>query len=107
MTQTWRGDALDFTISAAQGDRDLIPAARAITLHLHGVSGSAVPSVEIDGQPINSDSSYDAATETLIITGIQLSSSAALKLTVTAEGELLSRQDRRREKIRYFCASSA
>ncbi len=46
MTQTWRGDALEFTIDAAQGDRDLIPAARAITLHLHGVSSSATPSVE-------------------------------------------------------------
>ncbi len=99
MTQTWRGDALDFTIDAAQGDRDLIPAARAITLHLHGVSSSATPSVSIDGSSAKVESSYDAATETLIVSGIQLSNTAALKLSVTAAGDLLSHRDRKREKV--------
>ncbi len=82
-----------------EGDLDLIPAERAIALHLHGVSANATATVTIDGQPVSSDSSYGAATETLTITGIQLDSASALRLTVSAEGALLSRRDRKREKI--------
>lgn len=101
LSQTWEDDMLTFTIGALEGDTSLIPALRAISLVLHGVQNAANLVVEIDDQPVAVTREYDPQTETLTVTGIQLASTAALRLTLRAgENGLLAQRDRTHENVR-------
>lgn len=103
-TQTWRGEnhRLDFTIDSPVGDTSLIPAKRRFNLMIRGVREDVSVHAEIDGRSVEVESVYDAQTETLRISGIEVDTTAgeALRLSIISDaGALLSRRDRQRETI--------
>ncbi len=100
ITQRWLGCQLELTVEAAEGNTGLIPAERLIHLHLHGVIADVAISAEVGGIVINPASSYDAATETLLIAGIRLEVATVLTLRLQSEGDsLFSQRDRKRETL--------
>ncbi|MFN8451205.1 MAG: glycoside hydrolase family 31 protein [Anaerolineae bacterium] len=99
MALRWDGDRLTFTMDAPTGDLDLIPAARTIQLHVHGVK-DATALVTIDGSAVAAASSYDPDTETLVIGDIRITSASRLEAMVAGEGEtLVARRPRERETL--------
>jgi hypothetical protein len=100
MTQRWLGSQLQFTMDAAVGDTSLIPGGRSITLYIHGVKEEVRTIAKVDGAAVPAAASYDVATETLTIVGIQLSTVSVLEVTLQTEAEtLLSRRPRQRETL--------
>jgi len=100
MIQRWSDNRLEFSIEAPEGDTTLIPGQRRYDLYIHSVREDAVVAAEADGQRLLVTTAYDAATETLHVTGIQLGVGSRLRLTLEANGEaLLSRRDRKAETI--------
>ena len=97
--QRWLDDQLVFTMDASSGDTSLIPDQRAIRLYVHGIKDAEIAAT-IDGAAVPVSASYDAATETLTIVGINLRSTSSLEVTVQTKAEtLLSRRTRRRETL--------
>lgn len=99
--QAWTGDALTFTMATPTGRTDLIPAERAITLHVHGVHAPEQLVVEIDGSPAAVTSAYETPSETLVLDGLRVRATSSLRLVLRSEtGPLLARRDRKRETLR-------
>ncbi|MCC6616164.1 MAG: DUF5110 domain-containing protein [Anaerolineae bacterium] len=100
MTQRWREHRLEFTIDAPTGDLSLIPAERAICLHLHNLRPAVTVEVEVDGAPVAVTSAYDVQTEMLTLDGIRLGAGSTLRAVVrTDEATLRSQRPRQRETI--------
>jgi alpha-glucosidase (family GH31 glycosyl hydrolase) len=100
IVQRWADAQLDLTIHPAEGNTHLIPAERAISIHLHSVKASARISVQLDGSEIAPNITYDAATETLSIDGITLTPAALLTVRAQSDdGTLLARRERKRETL--------
>lgn len=99
IVQSWDDNQLEVSIAAPEGDTNLLPETRLVTLHLHGIGPNAQISVEIAGTAINTvEQHYDDSTETLVAGPFVLPSTASMQLTAQASG-LLSRRDRKRETI--------
>lgn len=102
ITQRWASDHLDLTIAPVQGKTDLIPAVRNVEVTLHGVKATKSIAAQVDGKSVDLATSYDVATESLHIQGIQLNVSAGLCIQVqarTGEDTLLSWRCRKRETL--------
>ncbi len=98
--QTWAGQTLDLTIDPAEGDTALIPAARSITVHVHGVKASSSVSAQVDGGNLSPEVTYYAATETLVIADLLVTPVSRLSLRLQTDDEsLLSRRERKRETL--------
>jgi hypothetical protein len=103
LVQKWTEDRLEFFINRPAGDVSLIPARRAFVISLHGVREAVRLVAEVDGQPVAVQTSYDAATETLQVTGLNLGTASALRLVAQGdESGLLARRDRKRETLRHM-----
>jgi hypothetical protein len=100
IAQQWQDNRLTLTIDAPEGDTSLIPAQRAVVLHLRGVRDAADLVVEIDGRAVDVMRVYDPATETLRIEGLTLGTASALRLVLDGGSHsLLARRDRTRETV--------
>lgn len=100
ITQRWSGNQLEITIDAPEGNIRLIPANRSVQLHIHGVTASVTMTAQIDSAAVSPAVTYDAKTETLVIQDIQLPATSALHVRLqTTEATLLSRRNRKREKL--------
>lgn len=104
MSQTWRGDALDFALDAAQGDTSLIPVTRTINLAFHSISTDAQIHVTVNGTATTPESRYDAQTETLHLSGITLAVSDSLAVSLSSSA-LLSHRDRTAETFHRLLKS--
>jgi hypothetical protein len=101
-TQKWADNRLEFTVDSPAGDVQLIPAQRTFCLYLHGVRGTASLSVEIDGQRVPVTGDYHTETETLEITGLRLSASSTLILSLQSDAGLLAHRNRKRETLLHM-----
>ena len=100
VTQTWRGDSLVLAIGPVQGDASLAPATRTYVVHLHAVAQAAV-TVTRNGKGAGAEPAYDAATQMLAITVIDVKPNERVAVAVTAtNGELLATEDRRVAEVR-------
>lgn len=100
--QRWSPNRLEFTISTPPAN-DLIPERRTFHLKIRGVMNPARLSATLDGAAVTVSAAYDEATETLQLSGIEIGSSATLRLM--AEGNiagLLSHRSRKHEKILHM-----
>ncbi len=79
-------DAPVFTIHSAQGDTALIPEERTWRIGLRGFHSSIVADVLVDGKPVQTQSRWEQATNTLWVTVAAATSS---EVTVTVSGESL------------------
>ncbi len=100
ITQTWTGQSLTLTVEPAVGETTLIPAERSLHLYVHGVKASVHVTGQIDGKGIVPEVTYDAVSETLLITGMVLTPANRLVVRLYGDEEgLLSRRDRKRETV--------
>jgi alpha-glucosidase (family GH31 glycosyl hydrolase) len=101
--QEWRGDALRFSIAPAAGEASVVPAQRTYEIWLRGIARPATIDLSVNGAPVATSYTYDAATETVIVAPVTLTPADALALTVTAAGStLLAPNDRTVGKLRKF-----
>jgi alpha-glucosidase (family GH31 glycosyl hydrolase) len=100
ISQRWQESSLSVSIHASQGAVALIPAQRTYHLVIHGVVDGAAHTVSINDSPLTAESTYDAATETLHVSGIALHTGESLTFSLkTAEKSLLSRRNRQRATL--------
>lgn len=105
LTQRWTGGSLEFKIGPTEGDVSLIPAQREMRLHLHGIARPDVVKLILNGvelnEPLNQIWHYAETSEELEVGPVMLTPADRLELWVSVEaGALLSRRDRRAEKVR-------
>lgn len=86
----------EFIIEAPQGDISLIPAQRRFQLHFHGVKNTSAITSTINDRLVQVEANYDAKTETLLISGVQLDTKSSLQLALKTEP---SRRNRNTETI--------
>ena len=105
LTQRWTGDTLKFEIAPITGDLSLVPARRAIRLHLHGMTRPDQVKLSLNGAALDGGLEQGwqvaEASEELIIGPLTLTPADRLELNVCVEaGSLLGRRDRRAEQVR-------
>ena len=83
MKQAWVGDSTTITIGPAEGDTSLLPAARTVDVLLRGFSPNAQVMVEQDGVRIDGTPVYREEARALAITGLTLTPTSQITITVT------------------------
>ena len=97
---SWADERAAVTICPASGTMALIPAERVVHLHVRGVAEAVRVEVMVNDAPLTAGWHYDSATESLILDGITLRTDSTLTVRLWAEGgALLSRRERKREKL--------
>jgi alpha-glucosidase (family GH31 glycosyl hydrolase) len=99
--QEWGENRLLFQIEPVQGFVNAGPAERSYTLLFRGVVQPEQVQVELDGQPLQVEHSYDSQTSTLQLTGIRLEAANRLSVEVITDGEtLIDRRSRLLQHVR-------
>lgn len=98
ISQQWAADHLTLSIAAPIGDINCIPAQRTYNLIFHGVSQAAAITAQVDGTAFPVTGDYDAQTETLTLSAIEVEIASAIEISLHT-ADLLARRDRRREKV--------
>jgi alpha-glucosidase (family GH31 glycosyl hydrolase) len=102
-TLQWEPTRLTFNIEPAAGEVTLAPTERVYHLIVRGIFPPAHVWLEINDQARPVQAQYDGQTESWILDPISIKPSDSLALTLTKnEGGLISRRDRRVEKIRCW-----
>jgi hypothetical protein len=97
-SQDWQERRLEFRIAAASGDIAHLPAQRRYHIHFHGVKEPDLVTLEIDGKTKACTCRYDAQTETVYVSGVDVPVTAELRLVLATESDsLLSHRDRVQE----------
>jgi alpha-glucosidase (family GH31 glycosyl hydrolase) len=96
--QTWRDGELDLYIDVPTGDLSVIPAQRTFHVHLHNVRDGVTINATAGGQPVEVTSSYDAASETLMLSGVTADVQSAVHIIVRGR-DMITRRDRKRETL--------
>jgi alpha-glucosidase (family GH31 glycosyl hydrolase) len=99
----WKAERLVFTIEPAQGEVSLAPSSRAYRIIVRGIAAPGEALLEIDGQRQPVRAQYDPEIETWSLAPVTLEPTDRLTLTIAKTGgSLLSKRDRRIEKIRRW-----
>jgi hypothetical protein len=96
--QVWADGELDLYIDTPTGDLSVIPEQRTFHVHLHNVRDGVIIQAAVDGQPVETATTYDTASETLLISGVTTGSRSAVHVTVRGR-DLITRRDRKRETL--------
>jgi hypothetical protein len=95
MRLAWSEARAVLRIGPAEGDPNLLPAARQLDLRFRGFYKPARVEVLMDGAPVAVEQIYDDATSTLFLPGLTLSPAAQVEVRLLAEGDLSNRADSR------------
>lgn len=98
-TQTWRAGELRFTIAPVIGDPTLIPAQREYQIIVHSITAPTRLELHLNGARVETDFTYDIATDTLTVAPVALRPTDELRLTLTTA---LAQRDRRPETFRKY-----
>ena len=97
-SQNWQERRLEFRIAAASGDIAHLPVQRRYRIHLHGVKEPDHVTLEIDGKTQACTCRYDAQTEMVHVSDVDVPVTAELRLVLAMESNsLLSHRDRLQE----------
>jgi alpha-glucosidase (family GH31 glycosyl hydrolase) len=99
MALSWEPGTVSFTLGPVQHDSRLIPARRAFTVHLRGVSRPGGVSLAVNGEPAPATFTFDEATATLSLPAVTLGPDDRLTLRVSGQS-LHAGEDYRRETVR-------
>ena len=83
-TQKWQA-----TIAPSEGDSAFLPAERSFELHFRGIVEAAEVTAELDGQPVEVNAEYEAATRTLKVAALTKNAEQKLVVAVTAAADAL------------------
>jgi hypothetical protein len=99
-SQRWGDSELHFRIAPVEGEAKHVPAGRQYRLLVRGVRRPDTIRLARDGEDVPAEASYDEATESLALPAVPVGPADELTLTIgVAEGSLLSKRDRRQEKL--------
>ena len=99
----WGAEAWRFTILPAEGERQVLPARRQVTLRLRGIALTSAIQVKVNGAEAAFESAYDLASESLTVSGITLTPRD--RLEVVLAGAQLSGRERRKEHLLRLLAN--
>lgn len=101
LAQKWEGSSLTFSVSPVEGTRELAPARRAYRVALHGILRPETVTARVNGVAVEAAWEYGETSAELVVDGLSLTPADAFELRIaTQAGSLLSRRDRRPEKLR-------
>ncbi len=103
MQLRWGENAWRFTLLPAEGDRQLLPAERRITLRLRGIAPPGEVHARLNDVEMAFESAYDLETESLALSGLSLTPRDRLEVEVV--GAQLSARDRRKEHLLRLLAN--
>ncbi len=96
MRQQWTEQQAVLQIGPAQGETQLLPETRQVSLLFHGFNAPASVALRLNGKPNETQATYDSETHTLTLSDIRISPSDQLEVTLTArEQGLANRRDAR------------
>lgn len=97
-TQSWRGREVEIIIAADQEKHSHIPELRTYRLRVHGIRYPLYVALMLADTPVSCHLRYDAPTETVLLSGINVPRDGSLTVTIGADDEtLLSQRDRTKE----------
>ena len=99
-SQVCHADHLTLTLNPPEGDTRLIPRQRRYRITVRGVAADVTVRAAVDRVALDVAASYDAATESLLLSGIALEATATLEITLGAgKRGLLARRDRTADTV--------
>ncbi len=100
-TQVWRGSEVIFAIHPVTGDVGVVPARRTYRLIFRSVCQPDRINIAVNDQPHRANTTYDSATDSLIIDGLTLSPKDYAEIDLVMDTQVLTtRRDRRAEHAR-------
>ncbi len=93
-SQSWQDNYLEFKINKVIGDTALIPEQRDYQLNFIGIKEAKQVEVIVDGKEYNYQSSYQEATDTLMINLAAIKATSEVIVKIEKESGLLAKRDR-------------
>lgn len=95
LAQKWAKTKTAMTIGPAEGALELLPQKREVELLFRGFNKPSAVEARLNGAPLKVKHQYQAATHTLVVSGISLSPADRLEVSLSTDGDLANRDDAR------------